>query len=239
MRRGLSAALILVLAPSCALADPAGPSPYIDGVSGETERAAVTAWMDETRAVLASDRFRANLAATGAGLGPIYFRQWPDQPEVTGTVAELQALLDLDPPGHRWVPVATAVVGGTGNFDAYSGWTGFADETGSRGSLTLGRGHLARWLSENPLARSCAINTLAHELSHSLSTHPSFFNQVFTDAFDVSRNERPVASYLIGTVAQCTWLEQTGALGPGGLSACVATFGTGRFNSLACEAPGG
>jgi hypothetical protein len=44
----------------------------------------------------------------------------------------------------------------------------------------------------------------------------------------------PVASYLIGAVAQCTWLERQGRLGQEDVPACVEVFGVRAFNWDRC-----
>jgi hypothetical protein len=45
----------------------------------------------------------------------------------------------------------------------------------------------------------------------------------------------PLASYLIGSVAQCTYLQEIGRVPAGGLGACVAVFGTRNFNNARCN----
>lgn len=96
--------------------------------------------------------------------------------------------------------------------------------------------------SQDIVERSCAINTAAHEYAHTISTMPVRYDAAFTDTNDRQElipNRRnpgtPVASYLIGTVAQCTWLQDQGRVGAGGLQACVQTFGVAAMNLERCR----
>ena len=63
----------------------------------------------------------------------------------------------------------------------------------------------------------------------------------FTDTNETERRiadrrhpDTPVASYLIGSVAQCTWLERQGRIGRADIPACVETFGVAAFNWERC-----
>jgi hypothetical protein len=85
--------------------------------------------------------------------------------------------------------------------------------------------------------KSCAINTLAHELSHLIVTDQKLILHALTDT-GITPPSRPInaiASYLIGTTAQCTWLEKVNRLEPKNFPECVAIFGTLNFNSLRCN----
>ncbi|MDO8408607.1 MAG: hypothetical protein Q7S93_00870 [Phenylobacterium sp.] len=96
---------------------------------------------------------------------------------------------------------------------------------------------LADWSADDPVRRSCAINTLAHEIAHTISISPFVFTPAFTDTRLGERaiprrgeGDSPVASYLIGSAAQCAWLRQQGRIVAGEVRACVEVFGTRGFN---------
>ena len=74
---------------------------------------------------------------------------------------------------------------------------------------------VAQWRAEDPVVRSCALNTLAHEIAHTVSVSPFVFTPAFTDtSLDTPRipgrrpGESPIGSYLIGSAAQCAWLAR-------------------------------
>ena len=209
----------------------------IGATSGDAERRNFSEWISAVDLVVKSPQFRANLVSLADIYPSVYLAQDGNNAPHLATVKDMAAML---PPGtgYRYVPVPVALVGDTYSDAAYGGWTGFADSNGqSLGSLTLGRLHLKRWLSQDVVEKSCAINTLAHEHSHTLSSHSQFYNMVFLDQ---DRRKAPAgvpsASYLIGTAAQCTWLQQQGRVKPNGFKACVAVFGTRHFNSNRCSA---
>lgn len=229
----------LVLAAGSALArEPAAPhAAYVAGVATPQEGQALQALLDEVGQVLRSSRFAQNMAVlaplypaiflrvdgAGAGAAPVF-----------GTAAELLQIVQARAP---WRPVATqvALVGGDQYAFALAGVTG----DGVHASFALGRRNFARWLSPDPVERSCAVNTVAHELSHLISSHPTAFRletQPIRD-FDAARRsgQSAVASYLVGTVAQCTWLQGRGHTPAVELRDCVQVFGHRGFNALRCD----
>jgi hypothetical protein len=207
----------------------------IGAYSGEAERARLADWMAQTKAVLHSPEFAANLRSVAATYPQVYLDHDFENKPILATV---QRVLDILQPvaGFRYVNVPVALVGGTGDEAAYAGWTGYyADDGFSLGSMTIGRRHMARWMSNDAVERSCAVNTMAHEMSHTISVHENFYIMAFRDQ---DRRKAPAsvpaASYMIGTAAQCTWLQQQGRLPANGFGACLAVFGTRHFNSNRC-----
>jgi hypothetical protein len=120
-----------------------------------------------------------------------------------------------------------------------------AGEGGTSGrysDVLITRGVLEAFGSSDVVARSCAINVAAHEYAHTISLTPVGYRVAFADTNEIQReiaNRRspgtPVASYLIGAVAQCTWLEKQGRIGPADVGACVEVFGTAAFNWSRCD----
>ena len=218
----------------------------IDGASGEKERAALTRWIGETDAILSSDAFRKNLLSLKGDHPQVYFDQNPDGTPLLKSIDDLVRALRPEE-GFRYLPVSVALVGTNQNISndidwtALTGWTGYADDGGfSLASLALGRKHLANWLADDVVQRSCAVNTLAHEVTHTISTHHKFYNVAFTDLARRSAPAGvPAASYLVGTTAQCTWLQQQGRVTAAGFKSCVAVFGSRHFNSARCTSFGG
>lgn len=151
--------------------------------------------IDEATRVVLSDAFARNLASIDE---PIALH--PFGPRVSSSTV-LTLLLGRDP-AYAYVPTQIRWTSSGGNSN--NGVVG-----GSMINLTTQV--RSNWRSDDPRTRSLAINSMAHELSHSLSHEPNLLKYVFTDKFfswhRLHRSEA-IASYTIGTVAQCTWLAE-------------------------------
>jgi len=139
--------------------------------------------------------------------------------------------------GEQRVPAAVTLVGDRNYFFALTGATG----DGKTASMALGRGNLyINWVTKDEVHRSCGINTVVHEMSHLIfagGKPVEHGSQLVLDQ-GAAAGAAPgdaVASYLIGTVAQCTWLQKRSRVPPEGLQDCIAVFGHRGFNSLRCD----
>lgn len=100
--------------------------------------------------------------------------------------------------------------------------------TGSRNRewrMEIPRRALAQWQSRDPVVRSCAINTVAHEVTHTFLEASG--SMVFIDGgFEgySSRRKGTTGSYVIGQLAQCTWLAGQGRIAASEIAACVPVF---------------
>lgn len=238
------------------------PVAHIGTTTGPAEQRLLETYLDETWAVLQSPAYAANAAALAqrypklfagpelgemalervfqlirletAGLGP--------QPAGLGPQPDPQA-------GLRYMPVAVSLVGayppanrlqysGNADFTALTGRTGWTPDSDD-GVLMLGRGHLGRFRSPNLVEKSCAINTLAHELLHTLSIRKDSYWMPFIDTALGQRTAgMPLVTYFAGSLAQCTYLQQHGRIVAADLADCVQVFGTENFNALRCNAFG-
>lgn len=114
---------------------------------------------------------------------------------------------------------------------------GSAEHTGPRPEhsdeavIELSLPKLEQWRSSSVLQRSCAINTLAHELSHTIPQSQNAYVYQFTDRGRpwASFMNRALASYTLGTVAQCTYLQIEGSPEGADLRMCVEKWGTSKF----------
>ncbi len=222
----------------------AGTRPYIDAVSSADERHALEDLIQRADDVLHSEAFAKNLAALAATYPTVYI----SASRPAGTLQDVADLLALRVPGSRQVPVAVALVGsesygGAFNYSAYTGpISAFSDSEPSAGSMSLGRVNMFRLRQWDPVTRagdivdhSCAINTMTHEMTHTISTDSELYVLAFTDE-GVVGGDVPVASYLVGSVAQCTYLQLQKRIEESGVSACVEIFGVRAFNNLRCPA---
>jgi hypothetical protein len=106
----------------------------------------------------------------------------------------------------------------------------------NQAQIRLGEELLMRWNSRDVVHRSCAINTLAHELSHTISGRTDVFEYVFADRGRTwaTLMGRALGSYTIGAVAQCTYLARNDRLN-GAVFPCVQQRGTNTFSAFGCD----
>lgn len=213
-----------------------GRAPYdrIAGARDDLETQALARLMTDAFAVLRSSDFRENLLALEARYPAVYARNG----EQGATIPRIAGIVALEPAGSRFAPADVTLVNGE------SGGLGAAGEgvaSGRYSNILIERMVLAAWGRPDAVARSCAINVAAHEYAHTIVLTPMGFGNAFTDtrsdevAIPNRRSQgTPVASYLIGSVAQCTWLAQQGRIERSGVGACVEVFGTAAFNWDRC-----
>jgi hypothetical protein len=195
------------------------------------DRQTVQELVAATLAVITSERFARNLE----GLGTPYTRLWLSP---FGKTMDPKGVAQIYLGRHSTVRPAPVVIGVK------------EQETASQGFnvnplvsyITLPPYVLERWRGDTVIRRSCAINTLAHELSHSFSQSPTQREYIFADRgkgrfFNLtSYFYGSLASYTIGTVAQCTMLEEADEL-PEGFAACLRNWGTDEFYYSDCGDP--
>jgi hypothetical protein len=221
------------------LAEDAGSGPYatLGGTTSEAERAAAGRLLDEAHGVLRSPEFRAAMVSIGRRHPVVYAR--PGDQDISP--AEIADIVDLKPWGARYAPARALVVDDMGAELASAGESGWT--SGRDADVLIGRPVLADYASGDTVRRSCAINVAAHEYAHTISLTPVGLTTAFTDTTTRQRaipNRRnpatPVASYLIGAVAQCAWLARQGRIDREGVAACVEVFGVRSFNWARCRA---
>lgn len=204
------------------------------------EQSQLGALLGEAYGVLRTDRFRDNLEALGDRY-PVIYAKRDDQ---ESSPARLAAVIGLDSPFTRFAPADVVLVGGADPDDPTrdDANAGEGAGLGRYSQITIGRNVLSQFRRADPVAQSCAVNVAAHEYAHTLSTTPMGFGIAFTDTTKVRpkiEDRRhpgtPVASYLIGAVAQCTWLQFKGRIGRDDVAACVEVFGVSAFNWARCN----
>lgn len=213
-----------------------GRDPYdrVLGAQDGAENQALTALLKDAFAVLRSPEFRTNLLALEGRYPSVYARD----AEQAASIPRIASIVSLEPVGSRFAPAQVALV------DGEAGGLGAAGEgvaSGRYSDILIERIVLAAWGRPDAVARSCAINVAAHEYAHTIVLTPMGYGNAFTDTKtdeDAIPNRQvsgtPVASYLIGSVAQCTWLAQQGRIGREDVAACVNVFGTAAFNWSRC-----
>ena len=210
------------------------PDGRVVGAADAAEAKTVTRLLEEAHGVLLSPEFRRNLLALQNRYPSVYAKD-SDQ---SAPMARIASIVSLEPPGARFAPAEVAIV------DDAPDALGAAGEGGVSGrysDILITRSVLGAYGSTDVVARSCAINVAAHEYAHTIVLTPMGFGIAFTDTKEGQSSipnrkntSTPVASYLIGAVAQCTWLERQGRLGQGDVPSCVEVFGVRAFNWDRC-----
>lgn len=216
-----------------------GEQPSVVGARSEAEQALVERLLAEARGVLRSPEFSRNLRALNSRYPVIYARPGAQE----ATVEDIARLVGLEQAGARYAPVSVALVGDDDRRDPAREHASAGEGLGHGryAEMVLGRGLLDQFQSADTVRRSCAINAAAHEYAHTILRTPIGYSIAFTDTGPgeaAIANRRhpgsPIASYVIGAVAQCTWLQQQGRIAHDEVPACVDVFGVGIFNWNRC-----
>ena len=235
-----------------------GIQPHI--VAGEIpleDKPAVEAWIAESIAVLQSPEFDANYAAASTLYPNVYVSKTQD---IISSARLLDRMKLNDPVrDDYWWPKTYVTLKGEraartadrlgfgfeGNRKAAAGPYPANTAPALTGEIELGRLHLARYRRGDAVEKSCAINTMVHEISHTLSDKPGQFWMHILDSEDNVTPPAGVfeASYFIGVAAQCTYLQSVGRVSAAGFHACLLTFSnpsephgtSARFRSRACD----
>lgn len=217
------------------------------------DAAALSAWINASVDILQSPAFETNFKRASETYPSVYVSKTQD---IIPSSLLLTRLKTQDPQlSALWWPKTYVVLNGepavrrndrTGfGFDALrraSAGPYPANETGTKtGRIKIGRLHFARYTRGDAVEKSCAINTMTHEISHTLSDKPDRFWMHILDTEKDVTPPRGVfeASYFIGIIAQCTYLENIGRIAPPAFEACISTFSdpsaNSRFRSIACD----
>ncbi|MDP3748300.1 MAG: hypothetical protein Q8Q88_14770 [Phenylobacterium sp.] len=211
----------------------------IEGAESEAERALLNQLADEASTILRSAEFRANLLALEAEYPEVFMRR--GEPDVV--LEQVARIVGGASGASRYTPVTITLVGRSGPEDQDYQWAGAGAPLmpGQPASIDLGRGILKEFEGADIVERSCAVNTMAHELAHTISLSPYLFKMAFDDTkgnedaiAGRSNHRTAVGSYLIGSVAQCTWLQQKGRMPAWRVPGCVQVFGARAFNNFRC-----
>jgi hypothetical protein len=211
---------------------PAYLSISLDDSMSSVDRETVQELVNATLQVITGERFARNLE----GLGRPYRRIWLSP---YGETMTPEGVAQIYLGEHRIVRPAPIVIEVANQGTPTQG---FSTQGPLVSYIVLTPDVLARWRGDTLERRSCAVNSLAHELSHSFSQDPVKADYIFADkgkgsVFNlIEYFYGPLASYTIGTVAQCTMLEEANEL-PAGFAACLTTWGTDEFNSDYCGDP--
>lgn len=214
--------------------EPATAVVKVVGGSSDAETAAAKDLFTEARNVMNSRDFFNNMEAIG--------QQYPDI-FLNGSIPNGSAgqVLEFVRAAQHYNEFGVQIVGRADGLGAFHAGTLY--EGRGRSQIRIGYERVVDFRSYDPVRKSCAINTAAHEISHTISGAGFGFTQAIDDTgpMDVAipgriNSDTPVASYLIGAVAQCSFLQISGRIqsAPKALRDCVEVFGVRGFNDGRC-----
>lgn len=186
------------------------PALSVGKTVAEADRKALSDLIAASTAVLTSEALAVNAAALEADYPKIFVN------ETAGYVPPSAAVALLQRPTAGMAFRRTPVRLGKGA------------RTGTRNGvwrMVIPRRTLERWRSKDPVMKSCAVSTVAHEITHTLIDASG--RMTFTDgglAGLASRRRGTTGSYVIGQLAQCTWLARQGRIRQRDVAACVPVF---------------
>ena len=211
---------------------------------------AVSFWIAEANTLLQSPEFETNFRRASELYPKLFVSEKEDLVPAVTVMARLKT---SDPrlPDLWWPESFVSLTGGQAvrspdlsefGFEA-SRKAGAGQMPGQvkTGRIELGRLHLARYTQGDIVEKSCALNTMVHEISHTLSDRSDqFWMHILDSEEDVTAPRGTFeASYFIGTVAQCTYLQSAGQVLAADFQDCLMTFSDprfgSRFKSLACD----
>ena len=222
------------------------------GTVAADEREPLETLFETARTVLESDTFHANMIAS-EGVTDCCWLSKADGKSSTENLAKTLRLTSDSGRYFGWAPMTINLVGSasgrgatlSGDAAANIRMAGPRNVDGvsvlTETELDLGRLHLLRSIDDNQVQQSCAINTMAHEIAHSLSNQPRLFIWHIKDKEKrfLRPNPKPkgmrYASYRVGTIAQCSWLQDQGRIEPDDLAQCIDAFEAMKFKSGSCK----
>lgn len=233
----------------------AGPRISVRAGTPEVEQRDTEALITQAIATLRSPTFYSNLCSLQEDDPDLWLSSFLGY-RSPAQLAMILTIHDPDKPDAHWSPTSVRISdmavrnpqyddGFEGDDDkpgdpryAGVGYDGGQQDGISTAGMDLGRAHLERWRSKDLVEKSCSINTMAHEISHTLSHHETQHLEYFLDTGDVSSaRTKPIASYFVGSLAQCSWLQDNNRVEKTkeALQNCLATFRTNEFRSGRCN----
>ncbi len=211
------------LAPSVTKTLSTTPQITIGAGWSDRDRRDISSLVDRTIALMVDPRF----AEMASSLNERYPKVWFTRALGFGDAAMVGRYVPRPPTPSRYLQ-ATVVPS-----------TGWASTGGREGSVKISVSPklLDRYRSRDLVMRACAINTMAHEISHTISRSATRYYYAFTDT-GVGREARrtPPASYLTGDIALCMHLVDVGRIKRSELKQCVAVwYKPEGFQSHRCD----
>lgn len=194
-----------------ALGDGLAPSVAVSDRWQAADRGDMERLVAESASILTDPAF----VSYGLALREAYPRVWFSQELGWGDAARAVEIAAAPEPPVRYLP-ATVV--------PFNGWASTGGVEG-RIEISVNPKLLERWRSPDVVVRACAVNTMAHEITHTLSHSATTYRYAYTDT-GVGREARrlPPASYLAGNIALCGHLIRQGRITAADLKKCTAIW---------------
>lgn len=204
------------------------PSVTVDAQHTGQDKADLEAYVRAATAALTSQA----TADHATGLNGTYPRVWLNETTQYEGLGSVGALTRAPRTGFSYMP-ARLVMANSGTGAAES-----KDPNSANGGrlITIRRYHLDWWRSNKAVTRSCAVNTLAHEITHNMTRDPATFRWAFTDTGLSNSVTSEKGSYMMGALAQCSQLQSAGRITAAQFAQCVPVWGLrDTFMSSRCD----
>lgn len=203
-----------------------GPSVTVDPKYTGKDKQDLEAYAQAAMSSLSS----AATAANAAALDSTYPKVWLNEVTKYEGLGSVGKLAQAPRPGFAYLPSRLRMVDkGKGAYEDKDP----NSTTGGR-RITVRKYHLGWWRSPNAVTRSCAINTLAHEITHDMTRDPKTFLWAFTDTGLKGVNTEK-GSYTMGALAQCTYLQSVNRITAADIPQCVRIWGLrSSFDATHC-----
>lgn len=199
------------------------PDVFIDPSITGDDRADLQALLDEARNQLTA----TTLTDLGTRFDSQYSQVWTIAGVGYRSASQVTSALSSPNSGRAYAPTRLYLW-----TDPVSGATDkaltFNDENQRDGNLRirLGPDHLARWRSQDLVERSCAVNTMTHEIVHTLLTRMDGYYPLFVDGETPAKDRGEYGTYLVGAMAQCQYLADQGRISQGDIGICIPVWTT-------------
>ncbi|MGC4118034.1 MAG: hypothetical protein QM765_26480 [Myxococcales bacterium] len=203
--------------------------PVVEGAAQDELAAEL---VERTWEVVHSKRFRDNFLSLRA----LHPRLWlAPRGDTVCPEQAVGALMEEVGWERRVEAVTVLIVQGGGGVETASTEIVASADGRLKAVMRLGRSAVTRWECGG-MAASCAINTVAHELTHTVASPDGA--ELFADrgVTYAEMRDRQLVSYFVGAVAQCTYLqlEAERAGKSHDLADCIRKVGTRRMNASLC-----
>ena len=190
------------------------------------EEKAAAELLDATLSLIDSEQFRQNLQAYGQNAWSAPFGK------VVPPSLIAAAYLGNDPVWH----VLESIVVWVGKNDAdATATTSLLPLPCSKATIQIGRSRLKWWNNGTTKGRGCAINTLAHELSHAIPEGSGQCGNLFRDKGFHWAMWRPLVSYKVGGIAECTYRQLQEDPTARDMRQCVDRASSHPFDPTGCD----
>ncbi|WP_379547883.1 hypothetical protein ACFCW2_02260 [Qipengyuania sp. DSG2-2] len=180
------------------------------------DRADLQVVLDQTKAVMRSPEFLENARSLNSAYPTIFMRKgW-----AAWSISDVAAAIQNPTNGIRYAATPVWIKPRDGGAT-----TGSNVGPNREWAMSINSSPLANWRADDTVQKSCAINTLSHEVMHTMLDSQGWMISIDGGrAAKSSRRSGTTASYVVGQLAQCTWLQKEGRISSDEIAMCMPVF---------------